>query len=120
MSEKTVKIIGWVLTSLLGLVFLGSAYGKLAGIEATVLMAETWGVDASTLQLIGAIELLSITLFIIGRTGVLGALLLVAYMGGAIAIHVANQLPLMAPVIVSIAVWITAAVRFPELRKRLF
>lgn len=111
--------MGWVLTVLLAFVFLGSSFGKLTGSASTVQMAATWGVDSTNLKIIGTIELLSIILFIIPRTGLLGTLLLVAFMGGAIATHVEHYLPLLGPVIISCVVWITAIVRFSELSNRL-
>ena len=48
-------------------------------------MAATFGLNASTMQMIGIVELISIILFLIPRTGILGTLLLAAYMGGAVA-----------------------------------
>ena len=120
MSQKTIKIIGWVLTGLLAFVFIGSAFGKLSGSEATLKSAAEWSIDSGTLKIIGIIELTSVILFAIPRTGLLGTLLLVAYMGGAIATHLEHHLPLIGPVMISCFVWITAAVRFPELRNRLF
>jgi hypothetical protein len=65
------------------------------------------------------VEFLSVLLFIIPRTGVLGTLMLAAYLGGAIATHVEHGQPFIAPAIVQAVVWITAVVRFPELSRRL-
>ena len=119
MSQKTIKIIGWVLTGLLAFVFIGSAFGKLSGSTSTLQMATSWGINASQLKIIGAVELLSIILFAIPRTGILGTLLLVAYMGGAIATHLEHQLNILPPIAVSAFVWITAIVRFSELSERI-
>jgi hypothetical protein len=70
------------------------------------------------LKLLGVVEIISVLLFIIPRTGILGTLLLAAYMGGAIATHLEHRLPLFLPIIIQCLVWITAAIRFPELSKR--
>ncbi len=119
MSQKAIKIIGWVLTGILAFIFLGSASSKLIGSEETIKSAAQWGLTATSLRIMGTIELLSIILFAIPRTGLLGTLLLVAYMGGAIAIHLTHALSVVAPVMISSLVWITAAVRFYELSIRL-
>ena len=87
MSSKTKNIINWVLAGLVGFIFLSSAYGKFTGGAEDAKMAETLGLSARNITLIGIVELAAIILFLIPRTGVLGTLLLVAYMGGAIATH---------------------------------
>lgn len=119
MSNKTKKIIDWVLAGIVGLLFIASAAGKLAGSQQTIDMAQQLGISAATFKTLGVIELLSAVLFIIPRTGVLGTLLLAAYMGGAIATHLQHGLPLSPVIIIEALVWIVAVVRFPELRQRL-
>ncbi len=119
MSPKTRNIIGWVLTALLAILFLWSAYGKFFGTPEMEEQTAAMGVTPDALRIIGIVELLAIVLFIIPRTGVLGTLLLVAYLGGAIATHLEHALPILMPVIISIVLWITAALRFPELVSRL-
>jgi hypothetical protein len=78
------------------------------------------GMTVNTARVIGVIELLSIILFLIPRTGVLGTLLLTAYVGGAICTHVLKGLPLYTPVLVEAVIWIAALIRFPEIGWRLF
>ena len=58
-------------------------------------------------------------LFLYPRTGIVGTLLLVAYMGGAICTHLEFAQPLAPPIIISAFVWIVAVVRFPELSQRI-
>ena len=82
-------------------------------------MAATFGLDASTMQMIGVVELISIILFLVPRTGVLGTLLLAAYMGGAIATHLEHGESIVAPCVIQAFIWIVAAFRFPELQSRL-
>ena len=119
MSQKAIKITGWVLTIVLGLLFTMSAFMKLTGNEEALAQASSMGIDASTYQIIGFIEIISLLLFIIPRTGVIGTLLLVAYMGGAIATHLQHQQPIAMAVTIQILLWITAFPRFPELKQRL-
>ncbi len=119
MTTKTRNIIGWVLTGLLAVAFLGSAYGKLTLSGDMLKQAAQMGFSASGIKLLAALEIFCFIMFVIPRTGVFGTLLLVAYMGGAIATHIEHQMPVMGPVIVSCVVWITAVIRFPELSQRL-
>lgn len=119
MSQKTIKIAGWVLTAILAFLFAMSAFMKLNQSETTAAMAAAVGLDAGTYRLIGIIELISLVLFIIPRTGILGTLLLVAYMGGAIVTHLEHQQPIAMAVTVQVLLWITAILRFPELKQRL-
>lgn len=120
MSQKTISIIGWILTTILGLVFTMSAFMKLTQNETALEQAAAIGFDATTYLFIGIVEVISLALFIIPRTGVVGALLLIAYMGGAIATHLQHQQPIAIAVTIQILLWITAFVRFPELKQRLF
>ena len=119
MSQKAIKITGWVLTIVLGLLFTMSAFMKLTQNEEALAQASSMGIDAATYQFIGVVEIISLLLFIIPRTGVIGTLLLVAYMGGAIATHLQHQQPIAMAVTIQILLWITAFVRFPELKQRL-
>lgn len=118
-SEKTKKTIYWVLTGLVSFVFLGSAIGKFTANEEALKMAANFGLDASTYTLIGVIELVSLILFIIPRTGIIGTLLLAAYLGGAIATHLEHGESIIAPCIIQTFLFLVAFYRFPELRTKL-
>lgn len=119
MSEKTKKIIYWVLTGLVSIAFLGSALGKLNANAEALKMAENFGIDPNTYMLLGIIEILSLILFIIPRTGIIGIILLASYMGGAIATHLEHNVSIIAPVIVQTFMIVVAFYRFPELRTTL-
>lgn len=118
-SEKTKRIIYWALTGLVAFVFLGSAAGKLSANEDAIKMAADFGLDAKTYTFLGILELLSVILFIIPRTGIIGTLLLAAYMGGAIATHLEHGISIVAPCIVQTFMLLVAFYRFPELRSKL-
>lgn len=119
MSQKTIKITGWALTIILGLLFAMSAFMKLTQNETALAQATSFGIDATTYQFMGLIEIISLILFIVPRTGFFGTLLLAAYLGGAIATHLQHQEPIAMAVIIQIILWITAFIRFPELKQRL-
>jgi DoxX-like family len=118
-SEKTKRIIYWVLTGLVAFVFLGSAAGKLSANEEALKMAAGFGLDAKTYTMLGIVELVCTILFIIPRTGIVGTLLLAAYMGGAIASHLEHGVSIVAPCIVQTFMLAVAFYRFPELRSKL-
>ena len=115
-SERTGKIIYWSLTSLVAFVFLGSATGKLMANEEALQAAKAFGINAKTYTLIGIIEIISLILFVVPRTGVLGTFLLAAYMGGAIATHVEHGISILAPCVIQSLVLAVSFYRFPELR----
>lgn len=119
MSPKTRNIIGWVLTALVAALFIFSAIMKFNPSEETIRGTEAMGLTADTIKIIGVVELLCIVLFLIPRTGIVGTLLLAAYLGGAIATHLEHGESVIAPCVIQAFVWITAFVRFPELGKRL-
>jgi hypothetical protein len=116
MSEKTKKIIYWLLTAMVSFVFLGSAFGKLSGNADALKMASDFGIDPQTYMIIGIIELSCLILFVIPRTGVIGTILLASYMGGAIATHLEHNVSIIAPVLVQSFMLIVAFYRFPVLR----
>ncbi|HQV67808.1 MAG: DoxX family protein [Saprospiraceae bacterium] len=119
MDSKTKKILGFSLTGLVALVFLMSGIMKLMGGENAAEMAKGAGGE-SNLLILGIIELCIVALWFIPRTGVVAALLSIAYMGGAIAVHFTQGQSVLVPVIIQIIIWITAVIRFPELGIRLF
>lgn len=118
MTTKTRNIINWVVAGLVAFIFIGSAIGKLTANAEALKMAEGMGLDANSYMLLGVIEIIAVILFLIPRTAVKGTLLLVAYMGGAIATHLEHAQPLMAPIAIAAFVWFAAFVRIPELSHR--
>jgi hypothetical protein len=113
------NIIYWALTGLVAFVFLGSAVGKFTANEEALKMAGNFGLDAKTYTLIGVVEVISLLLFVIPRTGIIGTLLLAAYMGGAIATHLEHGVSIVAPCVIQSFLFIVAFYRFPELRTKL-
>ncbi len=119
MSEKTKKIIYWVLTSLVAFIFVGSAISKLTANADSLKMAESFGLNAQKFSIVGIVELICVLLFIFPRTGILGTLLLAAYLGGAIATHLEHEQSVIAPCVIQAFVWLVAVYRFPELTTRI-
>jgi uncharacterized membrane protein YphA (DoxX/SURF4 family) len=120
MKLKVIKLSSWVLTTLLSALFSLSAITKIIKADSAIQQAQAIGIDAGTNQILGIIELVAVILFIIPRTGIVGALLLMSYMGGAIATHLQHGQPLAFVIIIQSLIWITAALRFKELTNNLF
>ncbi|NOT47105.1 MAG: DoxX family protein [Acidobacteria bacterium] len=108
--------IGWVLSILPVLMLLFSATGKFLkpdGIEEGV-KAIGWRMDQLTG--LGIVELSSTILYLIPKTAVLGAILLTAYMGGAVATHVRVSEPFYFQVLLGVLIWLGLWLRDARLR----
>lgn len=123
MSPRVRNIIGWVLSGIVALMFIwGGAQSIILSPEHKAEMAKM-GMTMSdeTVRMTGALQLLCAILFLIPRTGVLGTMLLTAYLGGAIATHLfINKEMILVPIVFEVIVWIAALIRFPEIGWRLF
>jgi hypothetical protein len=115
---QTTKIIQWSTAALASFIFIGSGLSKMFGGEEAIQMAAGIGLSPLQFKALGWVEIISAVLFIIPRTGLVGTLLLAAYMGGAIAVHLTHDQPLWAPAIIEALVWIMAWLRYPELGYR--
>jgi len=111
--SKTSKIIAWVIAGLLTALFLFSATGKLFlhPEQMEQMKLRDWRI------IIAVGEIVSALLFLIPRTNKIGVLLLSAYMGGAIIIHMTGAMSIVMPSVVLVLIWITAYLRNPELLK---
>jgi hypothetical protein len=91
--------------------------------EATIALINQLGFQADQMPLMGTLALISIIIYIIPKTSVLGALLLTAYFGGAISTHVRVDNPLFShilfPVYLAILMWGGLWFRNPRLRQLL-
>jgi hypothetical protein len=121
-SDKVQRITGWVLSGFVILFLLFDAIIKFVMppvvIETTV---NELGFLPQHIGLMGATGLVSVVLYAIPRTAVLGAALIMAQLGGAIASHVRVENPLFShtlfPVYIGILMWGGLWLRMPALRK---
>ena len=118
MSPKTRNLVGWILAGILAAVFIMSVGAKFFSPESAK-MAESMHISLSTLHTIGIVELVAAILFLIPRTGVLGSMLLSAYIGGIIATHTLGGQSLLLPIALQVVLFLTAILRFPEMAHRL-
>lgn len=113
---KWQRLTGWVLSGILCLVFLPSAFFKIAQPKGFV---EDWSktYPAAAALPLGVIELTLFALYLIPKTRYLGGLLMLAYLGGAVATHVhANDGMFFVPAIVGVVAWLGLYLRDPRLR----
>lgn len=110
------RVIGWMLSVLLVIVFPPSAYMKIAQPEGFI---EEWSktYPAGSALPLGVIELTIFLLYLIPKTRYLGGLLMLAYLGGAVATHLhANDGMFFVPVIVGVVAWLGLYLRDCRLR----
>lgn len=119
MKRKVRSIVRWTFTVIVVLIFISSGIFKLSGSPATLEMAKGVG-GVTNLTILAILELVFTILFLVPRTGILGSLLMIAYMGGAMAAHLVAGTSLLVPTIIQVLIWAASITRFPELEQRLF
>jgi hypothetical protein len=115
MNANKTQIAGWILSILLAafLIFV-SAVPKFIEWEGKSEMFAKLGYSTELMVKIGVVEIAVALLFVIPRTGFLGAVLLTAYLGGATATHVRVGDPFFVPIIIGVVVWVAYGLRRPE------
>ncbi len=116
-QPKAMTIVGWILSVLPCLMLVMSATFKLIQHEQVVkgFTEQNWPLN--TAVPLGIAELGSTILFLIPQTAVLGAILLVGYLGGATAVHVRLSEPFWIPVAMGIVLWLGLYLRDPRIRQ---
>lgn len=121
MQDVTLRRIGWGLSGLFGLFMLGASVApKLMGMPiATQTMADLGWPDAPVL-LIGLLELACTLLFLLPATALLGAVLMMAILGGAIATQLQAGSPLASHTLfgiyLGVVMWGGLILRDPKIR----
>jgi hypothetical protein len=120
-GSKTQRIVGWVLTALLGLfLIVGSAVGKFIEWEGKAEMFAKFGITTELVFKIGVLEVIITVLFLIPRTAFLGAILLTGYLGGAMFVHIRVGDPFVMPLVMGVVIWVALALRRPEIWRLAF
>jgi hypothetical protein len=121
MSEQNLSRLGWGLSGLFALFMLGASVApKLTGMPiAQETMAALGWPDAPVLM-IGVIELICTILLLIPRTGLLGAVLMMAVLGGAITTQIRAGSPLASHTLfgiyLGVFMWAGLILRDPRIR----
>lgn len=115
-NSRGAKVAGWILTILPSLLLLMSASMKFMKPEGFEEGVKQLGWEPATMFYIGIVELACVVLYLIPRTAVLGAILIAAYMGGAIATHVRVGDPFWTQILLGVFVWAGLWFRYPSVR----
>jgi hypothetical protein len=109
---------GWVLSLIPALFLLSGSVTAMLMLPMVVQGMAPFGFPTSLLPVIGAAELLCSVLYLIPRTAPVGAILMTAYMGGAVVTHlrVGQQVLWIVPVMFGVLVWAGLLLRRPALR----
>jgi hypothetical protein len=109
-------VTGWALSGALALLFLPSAFFKVAQ-PGGFLEEWTKTYPAAAALPIGVIELALYALYLVPKTRYLGGLLMLAYLGGAVATHLhAGDGLFFVPVLVGVVGWLGLYLRDRKLR----
>ena len=111
---------GRVLEALIVLFLLFDAGIKVLKLDFAVKATVEAGFSAATVAPIGWVLLVSLVLYVIPRTAILGAILLTGYLGGAVATNVHRSSPLgfdLLPAIIGALVWAAIWLRDGRLRE---
>jgi hypothetical protein len=112
MTLSKLKIAGWVLSGLLAaFLVLASASGKFLEWEGKGEMFAKMGWTEEVMFKIGVVEVAIAVLFLIPQTGFIAAILLSAYLGGAVATHIRVGDPFFIPILMGVLVWIALGLR---------
>jgi hypothetical protein len=107
---------GWVLSGILAVLFLPSAFFKIAQ-PAGFLEGWTKSYPAGAARPLGIIELTMFLLYLIPKTRYLGGLIMLAYLGGAVATHLhLKDGMFFVPIIVGVIAWVGLFLRDRKLR----
>ncbi len=107
---------GWIITGFVGLFLLFDAIVKLIKINEVIEASVRLGYPDNTIFGIGLVLLISTILYLIPKSAVLGAILLTAYLGGAVTTHVRIGDPFYFPIAMGILVWIGIYLREKRLK----
>jgi hypothetical protein len=116
--KKWVFWLGWIISLLPALMLLFSAGMKLFAHspESDKYVEEHLGWPARYMTGLAILELCVTVIYLIPRTAVLGAILVVGYLGGATATHVrVAELPII-QVLLGMLAWLGLLLREPRLR----
>lgn len=118
-TSKTVLWISYILQGIVVLMFLMGAVQNLMQSETAVTQAMEMGYPESSVLYLGLVLLISTVLYAIPKTTVVGAILLTAWLGGAVATHVIHKdsfFNILLPVIFGMVIWLSLWLRDKQLK----
>lgn len=112
---------GWVLSTLVVLFLLFDAIPKILKMDFVIEASKGFGITPDTWPVIGTLLLVFTVLYAVPRTSVFGAVLLTAYLGGAVCANVVTRMPffgfILAPVYLAVLLWLGLYLRSAALRR---
>jgi hypothetical protein len=109
------KVAGWVLSLILALILIvPSAGGKFTYWDGKSEMFGKLGWSEDVMYIIGIVEVLVAVLFLIPHTAFVGAILVTAYLGGAVATHVRISDSSYFPIVLGVVAWLALGLRDPR------
>jgi hypothetical protein len=118
-TSKAMYWTGWVLSVLPSLLLIYSASVKIRPSEEATKMMTDSGFPMQLAFPIGITELACVLLYLFPRTAVLGAILLAAYLGGAVSSHVLKLEGVSVwfmPILMGVLLWLGLWMRDARLR----
>ncbi|MCG8920180.1 DoxX family protein [Actinokineospora sp. PR83] len=119
-TNTTATRVGYALSGVAVVFLLFDAVIHLLVLPQVAEAAGQLGFPVSTMPVIGALELVCLVLYVVPRTSVLGAILLTAFLGGAMSAQVRVGAPLLSTVLfsayVAVVVWAGLYLRNAALR----
>lgn len=123
MNTKTQLWLGRAITALPILFLLFDGAIKLMNIPAVSQSFQDLGYKRNLALELGILELVLVTIYLVPRTAILGAVLWTGYLGGAIATHLRLDQPLFThtlfPIYVAVPLWLGLWLRDARLRASL-
>jgi hypothetical protein len=115
-GTKKQRIAGWVISVLVTLFTIGvSAVGKFTAWPGKEEMFGKMGFTTALMTRIGVVEVVVAVLTLIPQTAFIGAILMTAYLGGAVVTHLRVGEPFFFPIVLAVVMWIGQALRQPEI-----
>lgn len=119
-ASRVAVITGRTLSAIVALLLAFDSLGKLLRVQPVLEGTTQLGYSADVVFPLGVTLLLCVIAYVVPATSLFGALLLTAYLGGAVATHVRVGSPLfthvLAPVYVAAVLWLGLVLRDPRLR----
>ena len=107
-TSKAMRWTGWGLTGLFVLFWVMDLIMKLMSLPQVAETMAQMGWPTKLSMTLGIIQMLLLILYLVPRTSVLGAVLVTAYLGGAVATHVRIGSPLFSHVLFGVYIGLFA------------
>lgn len=116
MDSKAAIWIGRILSAIPAIFILTGGVAAATKASFAVQGMYHYGYSIHAALLIGLAAVVGAVLYLAPPTAVLGAVLLTAYLGGAVATHVRMGEPFLMPILMGVLVWVGLYLREPRLR----